>query len=106
MVNNIRDIDTDAKVGKRTLAVKLGLGKAKALYFAMLWAPLVILLPYPLIYPATIFAWVALLFVLPATLIARKPEGPKDLILTLKLTSFASLSFALAFGFGLAPFNS
>jgi 1,4-dihydroxy-2-naphthoate octaprenyltransferase len=106
MVNNIRDIDTDAKVGKRTLAVKLGLGKAKALYFAMLWAPLVILLPYPLIYPATIFAWVAFLFVLPATLIARKPEGPKDLILALKLTSFASLSFALAFGFGLAPFNS
>lgn len=105
MVNNIRDIETDAKVGKRTLAVKLGLQKAKALYFVMLWAPLAILLPYPLIYPATIFAWVALLFVLPATLIVRKPQGPKDLILALKITSLASISFALAFGFGLAPIS-
>jgi 1,4-dihydroxy-2-naphthoate octaprenyltransferase len=105
MVNNIRDIDTDSKVGKRTLAVKLGLGKAKALYFAMLWAPMVILLPYPLIYPATMLAWVSLLFVLPATMIVRKPEGPKDLILALKITSLASLSFALAFSFGLAPLS-
>jgi 1,4-dihydroxy-2-naphthoate octaprenyltransferase len=105
MVNNIRDIDTDAKVGKRTLAVKLGKKKAKALYYAMLWAPMVILLPYPLIYPATILAWVALLFVLPATLIVRKPEGPKDLILALKITSLAALTFALAFGFGLAPLS-
>ena len=105
MVNNIRDIETDAKVGKRTLAVKLGLKNAKRIYFAMLWAPLAILLPYPLIYPATIFAWVSLLFVLPATLIVRKPDGPKDLILALKITSLASISFALAFGFGLAPIS-
>ena len=105
MVNNIRDIETDSKVGKRTLAVKLGLGKAKTLYFAMLWTPMLILLAYPLIYPATMLAWFALLFVVPATMIVRKPEGPKDLILALKITSLASLSFALAFGFGLAPIS-
>jgi 1,4-dihydroxy-2-naphthoate octaprenyltransferase len=105
MVNNIRDIDTDGQVGKRTLAVKVGKTKAKAIYFALLWLPMVILLPYPFIYPATMLAWVALLFVLPATLIVRKPEGPKDLILALKITSLASLSFALAFGFGLAPLS-
>lgn len=105
MVNNIRDIETDAKVGKRTLAVKLGIRKAKAIYFVLLWMPLVILFPYPFIYPATVFAWVSLLFVLPATLIVRKPQGPKDLILALKITSLASISFALAFGFGLAPIS-
>jgi len=105
MVNNIRDIDTDIKAAKRTLAVKLGKKKAKVLYYVMLWAPMVILLPYPLIYPATILAWVALLFVLPATLIVRKPEGPKDLILALKITSLAALTYALAFGFGLAPLS-
>lgn len=105
MVNNIRDIHTDSKVGKRTLAVKVGLKRAKAIYFALLWMPLVILLPYPFIYPATMLAWVSLLFVLPATLIVRKPEGPKDLILALKITSLASISFALAFGFGLAPIS-
>jgi 1,4-dihydroxy-2-naphthoate octaprenyltransferase len=105
MVNNIRDIDTDIKASKRTLAVKLGEKKAKALYYTMLWAPMVILLPYPLFYPATMLAWVALFFVLPATMIVRKPEGPKDLILALKITSLASLSFALAFSFGLAPLS-
>lgn len=105
MVNNIRDIETDAKVGKRTLAVKLGFAKAKVLYFMLLWAPLLILFPYPWIYPATIFAWVSLLFVLPATLIVRKPQGPKDLILALKITSLASITFAIGFAFGLAPLS-
>lgn len=105
MVNNIRDIETDAKVGKRTLAVKVGLKVAKRIYFAMLWAPLVILFPYPFIYPATMLAWVSVLFILPATLIVRKPQGPKDLILALKITSLASISFALAFSLGLAPLS-
>ena len=45
MVNNIRDIDTDRHVGKRTLAVKVGKKWAKAIYLAMLWLPLVILAP-------------------------------------------------------------
>lgn len=105
MVNNIRDIDTDVKASKRTLAVKLGKKKAKALYYAMLWAPMAILLPYPLIYPATFFAFAVLLLVVPATIIVAKAESPRDLILALKLTSFASLGYALLFGFGLAPFN-
>ena len=105
MVNNIRDIDTDVKASKRTLAVKLGKKKAKVLYYVMLWAPMAILLPYPLIYPATFFAFAVLLLVIPATIIVAKAESPRDLILALKLTSFASLGYALLFGFGLAPFN-
>jgi 1,4-dihydroxy-2-naphthoate octaprenyltransferase len=105
MVNNIRDIDTDVKASKRTLAVKLGKKKAKVLYYVMLWAPMAILLPYPLIYPATFFAFAVLLLVVPATTIVAKAESPRDLILALKLTSFASLGYALLFGFGLAPFN-
>jgi 1,4-dihydroxy-2-naphthoate octaprenyltransferase len=105
MVNNIRDIDTDAKVAKRTLAVKLGTKKAKLLYYVMIWAPMAILLPYPLIYPATFFAFAVILLVLPATIIVAKAESPRDLILALKLTSFASLGYALLFGVGIAPFN-
>jgi 1,4-dihydroxy-2-naphthoate octaprenyltransferase len=105
MVNNIRDIDTDIKAAKRTLAEKLGKKKAKVLYYAMLWARMLILLPYPLIYPATFFAFAVLLLVIPSTIIVAKAESPRDLILALKLTSFASLGYALLFGFGLAPFN-
>jgi 1,4-dihydroxy-2-naphthoate octaprenyltransferase len=102
MVNNIRDIDTDSKVGKRTLAVKAGKSWAKTIYFAMIWLPLLILAPYPFIYPATIFAWGSALLVLPATLIVATAKTPKELILALKLTSFASLGYAVLFGIGLA----
>jgi 1,4-dihydroxy-2-naphthoate octaprenyltransferase len=102
MVNNIRDIETDRHVGKRTLAVKVGKKWAKAIYFALIWLPFVILFPYPFIYPATIFAWASVLLVLPATLIVATAKTPKELILALKLTSFASLGYALLFGIGLA----
>jgi 1,4-dihydroxy-2-naphthoate octaprenyltransferase len=46
VVNNVRDIDTDRRAGKRTLAVKLGRERARRLFVAMvvvaLAAPLVI----------------------------------------------------------------
>ena len=102
MVNNIRDIDTDRHVGKRTLAVKVGKKWAKAIYFAMIWLPMIILAPYPFIYPATILAWASVLLVIPATLIVATAKTPKELILALKLTSFASLGYAVLFAIGLA----
>jgi 1,4-dihydroxy-2-naphthoate octaprenyltransferase len=36
VVNNVRDIDTDRRAGKRTLAVRLGRERTRALYAAML----------------------------------------------------------------------
>jgi 1,4-dihydroxy-2-naphthoate octaprenyltransferase len=105
MINNIRDIDQDVLAGKRTLAVKVGKKWAKAYFFAMLWLPFVILIPFPYLYPATFFAWLALLFVLPATLIAATAKTPRELILVLKLTSFAALTFGVLFGNGLAVVN-
>jgi 1,4-dihydroxy-2-naphthoate polyprenyltransferase len=36
IVNNVRDIDTDRRAGKRTLAVRLGRERGRALYTAML----------------------------------------------------------------------
>jgi 1,4-dihydroxy-2-naphthoate octaprenyltransferase len=105
MVNNIRDIDQDVLAGKRTLAVKVGKKWAKAYFFVMLWLPFVILLPFPYLYPATFFAWLALLFVVPATLIAATAKTPRELILVLKLTSFAALTFGVFFGNGLAVVN-
>jgi 1,4-dihydroxy-2-naphthoate octaprenyltransferase len=102
MVNNIRDLDLDKQAGKRTLAVKVGRKWAKAIYFAMLWLPLAILAPIPFIYPATFFAWLSIFLVIPATLIVATAKTPKELILALKLTSFAALLYALLLGWGLA----
>ncbi len=38
VVNNVRDLDTDRRAGKRTLAVRLGRERTRMLYVAMLLA--------------------------------------------------------------------
>jgi len=42
VVNNVRDIDTDARAGKRTLAVRLGRGRAVLLFEVMVIAAFVL----------------------------------------------------------------
>ncbi|QTE29143.1 1,4-dihydroxy-2-naphthoate polyprenyltransferase [Pengzhenrongella sicca] len=42
MVNNLRDIPTDAVVGKRTVAVRIGDRRARQTYVAMIGVPLVL----------------------------------------------------------------
>ena len=44
VVNNLRDRQTDAKVGKNTLAVKLGAKASRVQYVALLVAPFVLAL--------------------------------------------------------------
>lgn len=105
MVNNIRDIQTDTLAKKKTLAVKVGKRPAKAIYFLMIWLPMLVLVPYSVIYPATFFTWAVLFLLIPATLIVVTAKSPKELILALKLTSFASLLYAVLFGLGLAQIN-
>jgi 1,4-dihydroxy-2-naphthoate polyprenyltransferase len=50
VVNNIRDIDTDGRVGKRTLAVRLGRERTRTLYSAMMAGSCVAL-------PLTLLIW-------------------------------------------------
>ena len=105
MVNNIRDIDTDAKSKKITLAVRMGKKLSLRVFILMLWIPVVINLLLVLIYPATLLGLLNLLLVLPATLIALDGRSPKDLITALKLTSFAGLGFGVLVGFGIYAVN-
>jgi 1,4-dihydroxy-2-naphthoate octaprenyltransferase len=102
MVNNIRDIDLDRHVSKNTLAVKVGKTAAKAIYFAFVWIPMILLSVFVLFYPATVFAFVSFFFIAPATLIAATAKTPKELILALKLTSFGALAYSLLLAYGLA----
>lgn len=101
MVNNIRDIETDKLASKKTLAVMLGKKAATGLFLVMIWAPFVILGFFTLLYPATLMGFASLLLVAPATLIVLTAKSSKELILVLKLTSFASLAYALALAAGL-----
>ncbi|CAB4553903.1 MAG: 1,4-dihydroxy-2-naphthoate polyprenyltransferase [Actinobacteria bacterium] len=101
MVNNIRDIETDRKASKKTLAVRLGVKWANRLFLVMVWLPFVILMYFTLLYPASFLAYGALFLVLPATLIVLTAKTAKELILVLKLTSFASLTYSLLLTLGL-----
>ncbi len=103
MINNIRDIETDAPVGKKTLAVRVGKSWAKAIYLVMIWAPLAIggiYLKINLI-PAFVFPFALVLLLLPLTLIVLTARSPKENILALKLTSNAALIYAVLVALGL-----
>lgn len=59
LVNNLRDIPTDSRAGKRTLAVKLGTDNSRHLYYALLLLPFGLLLLDSSTH--TSLAWMALL---------------------------------------------
>jgi 1,4-dihydroxy-2-naphthoate octaprenyltransferase len=103
MINNIRDIETDAPVGKKTLAVRVGKNLAKVIYLVMIWAPLAIDWTYLKInlIPAFAFPFALVLLLLPLTLIVLTARTPKENILALKLTSNAALIYAVLVALGL-----
>ena len=60
VVNNVRDLETDRRAGKRTLAVRLGRRRARALYAAMVYGAFVCV-PLPwLVGPGALSAWLLL----------------------------------------------
>jgi len=101
MVNNIRDLETDRISSKKTLAVRMGAKWAKRLFIFMIWFPFVVLLYFSLLYPISLLAFAAIFLVAPATLIVLTAKSAKELVLVLKLTSFASLTYALLLTLGL-----
>ena len=88
MINNIRDLPNDAKIGKRTLAVKLGETNAKAVYSAFLFVAVLITTP---------ISWITL-FALPlASSLSKEVSNKKgaELISTLGKTGRYQLLLAL-----------
>jgi 1,4-dihydroxy-2-naphthoate polyprenyltransferase len=82
VVNNVRDLETDRRAGKRTLAVRLGRGRARALYVAMVYGAFVCaLLPW-LLGSEELSAWLGLaLLALPLAvpvvgIVRSRTDGP------------------------------
>ncbi len=78
LVNNIRDIDTDAIAGKRTLAVRLGDFRARRLFAATMGVPVALAVVVSFVHPwallATVVALPSLLIGLAMRLRAQGPQ--------------------------------
>jgi 1,4-dihydroxy-2-naphthoate polyprenyltransferase len=101
MVNNIRDIDSDKLARKRTLAVLVGRRWAKVLYAVFLFLPFVLLGMFALVYPIAWLGFLVLLLAIPAAIIGMTGRTGRELVLSLQLTSFTALAFAVALGIAL-----
>lgn len=102
LVNNIRDLEQDAQVGKKTLAVRLGDRPSRILLVGVLLMPYVILGILSLV-----FIWAPVVFVtgimtVVIIVIVLTARTPKELITALGLMSLNAVVYALGLGAAIA----
>jgi 1,4-dihydroxy-2-naphthoate octaprenyltransferase len=105
VVNNLRDIDTDAATGKRTLAVMLGERGAMAEYDLLLgvaYAVPVALVLAGDVSPAALLPLASLPMALALYRVVHAGGDPRRLNLVLKQTARLSLLFSVLFAVGIA----
>jgi len=104
VVNNVRDLETDRRAGKRTLAVRLGRERTRNLYVAMLAGAFITApLPWPLgsMDAWLLLPWLALpLAVAVARVVRTRVDGP-SLNGALARTGMLQLSFCLLYSAGI-----
>ena len=104
VVNNVRDLETDRRAGKRTLAVRLGRTRTRRLYTAMVaLAFLLAPLPWPFgsMGPWLLLPWLAIPMAVPLVRIVRtRIDGP-TLNGALARTGMLQLLFCLLFSAGI-----
>jgi 1,4-dihydroxy-2-naphthoate polyprenyltransferase len=102
MVNNLRDIGSDTLSGKRTLAVRLGDARARAMYLAFLLVPFLVAAVIAAWRPFSLLMFLALPLAIPPVRAVRSGVSGRDLIATLGQTGRLQLAFGVAFTVGLA----
>src|SRR5580704_2140334 len=104
VVNNVRDIDTDRRAGKRTLAVRLGQRRTRALYAAMV-AGAFVSAPLPGAFGSMsawlLLAWLAAPLGIPLIRVVRSRTDGPALNGALARTGGLQLIFCLLFSAGI-----
>jgi 1,4-dihydroxy-2-naphthoate polyprenyltransferase len=106
MVNNVRDLETDRRAGKRTLAVRLGRPRARILYAVMVYlafatAPLAWVLGGTGFSPWLLVSWLALPLAAPVVRIVRNRVDGPSLNGALARTGMLQLVFCVLLSVGL-----
>jgi 1,4-dihydroxy-2-naphthoate polyprenyltransferase len=103
-VNNFRDIDTDRRAGKRTLAVRIGRERTRALYAAMVYGSY-LLVPITWLFgplrPWVLLPWLTLPLAAPIVRTVRNRTDGRSLNQALAQTGVLQLAFCMLLAAGL-----
>lgn len=94
LANNLRDIDQDREVGKRTLTVLIGKRATQGLFTVFVLVPFVLAGWIAVLYPIAWLSLLALLAALPALLIVWTYREARELVVALSLTSLTAIGYA------------
>jgi 1,4-dihydroxy-2-naphthoate polyprenyltransferase len=102
VANNVRDVPTDAVTGKRTLAVRIGEARTRALYVGLVAGPILVAIGLAPWHPPALIAVLATaLAVRPVRLMLSGVRG-RDLVAVLRDTGRLELGYAVLLAVGLA----
>ena len=111
-LNNMRDIESDALTGKKTLALRLGFKKAMVYEIILLQLPLLLMLVFMMMNglhtDGKYYAFIFFILMLPMTALRRKimqVNEPKELDPFLKQVGIITLTMAVLVAAGLNYFN-
>ncbi len=102
IVNNLRDIPTDAKADKKTLAVRLGDRRTRSLYLSLCVVAGGFVVLTGVQRPSAVLGLVGLAAIAPGVAAVRGGAKGRELIAVLGATGRAQMLFGVAFGVGLA----
>lgn len=102
-LNNMRDIESDAKANKITLAVKLGKSRAKTYHITLIITAMILSLLFGLLYYNSVYNLIYFIVYIPLILHLKrilKNEKPQDLDPELKKLALSTVMLALLLGIG------
>ncbi|WP_339756311.1 1,4-dihydroxy-2-naphthoate octaprenyltransferase [uncultured Winogradskyella sp.] len=102
-LNNMRDIYSDASAGKITMAVKLGLDRAKKYHYFLIIGAMIITVVFSILYYVEPYNFLYLLAFIPLVIHVKKMKAakqPDDFDSQLKVLALSTFLFALLLGIG------
>ncbi|MFK7833810.1 MAG: 1,4-dihydroxy-2-naphthoate octaprenyltransferase [Winogradskyella sp.] len=102
-LNNMRDIQSDTNAGKITLAVKLGMSRAKTYHFTLIIGAMLATVLYSILYYVEPYNFMYVLAFIPLIIHVKKIKSavqPNDFDSQLKVLALSTFLFAILLGVG------